>query len=134
VLQRFAIYRVLRIAGVALPAIAAYRWLEMRERHGRPASPAAWDRVHDRTARPAMTRHPPGGSREALPGGGARADNFPGAKSVVPVASTTPSRPVRSRRCERRSSASSAARWKTFSTMDERAIAASLAQVPGHAA
>ncbi len=50
ILRRFAAYRVLRIAGVALPAILAYRWLLLRERLGRPAAPAAWDRVHERTA------------------------------------------------------------------------------------
>ncbi len=50
-LRRFALYRVLRIAGVAVPAIVTYRWLLLRERFGRPASPATWERVHDRTAR-----------------------------------------------------------------------------------
>jgi len=50
-LRRSAIYRVLRIAGVAVPAILFYRWLLARERLGRPAAPATWDRVHDRTAR-----------------------------------------------------------------------------------
>jgi cytochrome P450/predicted unusual protein kinase regulating ubiquinone biosynthesis (AarF/ABC1/UbiB family) len=50
-MRRFAVYRVLRIALVAGPAILAYRWLVLRERLGRPASPAAWERVHDRTAR-----------------------------------------------------------------------------------
>jgi ubiquinone biosynthesis protein len=49
--RRLAVYRVLRIAGVAIPAIAAYRWLLLRERFGRPAPPATWTRVHDRTAR-----------------------------------------------------------------------------------
>jgi hypothetical protein len=49
-LQRLAVYRVLRIAAVALPAIAAYRWLELHGRLGRPATPATWDRVHDRVA------------------------------------------------------------------------------------
>ena len=33
-LQRPAVYRVLRIAGVVLPAIVAYRWLELRGRTG----------------------------------------------------------------------------------------------------
>ena len=50
-LKRFAVYRVLRIAGVALPAIAAYRWLELRDRLGWPAPPVTWDRTHHRTAR-----------------------------------------------------------------------------------
>lgn len=50
-LRRFAVYRVLRIAGVAVPAILAYRWLLLRERLGRPAPPATWERVHDRVAR-----------------------------------------------------------------------------------
>jgi cytochrome P450 family 110 len=50
-LRRLAAYRVLRIAGVAVPAIFAYRWLLLRERFGRPASPDTWMRVHDRTAR-----------------------------------------------------------------------------------
>jgi cytochrome P450 len=51
VLRRFAAYRVLRIASVAVPAILAYRWLVLRDRLGHPASPEAWERVHDRTAR-----------------------------------------------------------------------------------
>jgi len=50
-LRRLAVYRVLRIAGVALPAILTYRWLLLRERIGHPASRATWERVHDRTAR-----------------------------------------------------------------------------------
>lgn len=50
-MRRFAAYRVLRIALVAGPAIFAYRWLMLRERLGRPATPEAWERVHDRTAR-----------------------------------------------------------------------------------
>jgi cytochrome P450/predicted unusual protein kinase regulating ubiquinone biosynthesis (AarF/ABC1/UbiB family) len=50
-LGRLALYRVLRVAGVAVPAILTYRWLLLRERFGRPASLAAWERVHDRVAR-----------------------------------------------------------------------------------
>ena len=50
-LRRFALYRVLRIASVAAPAIITYRWLALRERLGRPAAPETWERVHDRTAR-----------------------------------------------------------------------------------
>ena len=50
-LRRFAAYRVLRIGLVAVPAILTYRWLVLRERLGRPASPETWERVHDRTAR-----------------------------------------------------------------------------------
>jgi len=50
-LRRFAIYRILRIAAVAAPAIVVYRWLLYRDRIGRPASPETWERVHDRTAR-----------------------------------------------------------------------------------
>ena len=50
-LRRFTAYRVLRIAAVAAPAIASYRWLFLRERLGRPAAPEVWERVHDRTAR-----------------------------------------------------------------------------------
>ena len=50
-LRRFALYRVLRIASVAAPAILTYRWLALRERLGRPAAPETWARVHDRTAR-----------------------------------------------------------------------------------
>jgi cytochrome P450/predicted unusual protein kinase regulating ubiquinone biosynthesis (AarF/ABC1/UbiB family) len=50
-LRRLAVYRVLRIAAVAAPAILTYRWLLLRERLGRPASPATWERVHDRVAR-----------------------------------------------------------------------------------
>jgi cytochrome P450/predicted unusual protein kinase regulating ubiquinone biosynthesis (AarF/ABC1/UbiB family) len=49
-LRRLAAYRVLRIALVAVPAILSYRWLALRERFGRPASPEAWERVHERTA------------------------------------------------------------------------------------
>jgi hypothetical protein len=50
-LRRFAAYRVFRIGLVAVPAILTYRWLLVRERLGRPASPDTWERVHDRTAR-----------------------------------------------------------------------------------
>jgi len=50
-LRRLAVYRVLRIAGVAVPAILTYRWLELRGRLGRPAPPETWERVHDRVAR-----------------------------------------------------------------------------------
>jgi cytochrome P450/predicted unusual protein kinase regulating ubiquinone biosynthesis (AarF/ABC1/UbiB family) len=50
-LRRFAVYRVLRIATVVVPAILTYRWLTLRERLGRPAAPETWDRIHDRTAR-----------------------------------------------------------------------------------
>jgi cytochrome P450/predicted unusual protein kinase regulating ubiquinone biosynthesis (AarF/ABC1/UbiB family) len=50
-LRHLAVYRVVRIAGVAVPAILTYRWLLLRERLGRPAPPAAWERVHDRVAR-----------------------------------------------------------------------------------
>ncbi len=49
-LRRVGLYRVLRIAAVAIPAIVAYRWLLLRERLGRPASPATWNRVHERAA------------------------------------------------------------------------------------
>ena len=55
-LQRLAVYRVLRIAGVAVPAIAAHRWLELRGRLGRPAPPATWDRVHERVAAASLAR------------------------------------------------------------------------------
>src|SRR5262249_3860674 len=74
-----AVYRVLRIAGVALPAIASYRWLELRERLGRPAPVAAWDRIHDRTARGLhdLGIHLPGLFPKLCPGVGARARNFP---------------------------------------------------------
>jgi len=79
VLQRFAVYRVLRIAGVALPAIAAYRWLELRERLGRPAPTATWDRIHDRTARNLhdLGIHLAGLFVKLCQVVGARADNFP---------------------------------------------------------
>jgi hypothetical protein len=40
-LRRFALYRVLRIAGVAVPAILMYRWLDRRERLGRRGMPAS---------------------------------------------------------------------------------------------
>jgi cytochrome P450/predicted unusual protein kinase regulating ubiquinone biosynthesis (AarF/ABC1/UbiB family) len=49
-LRRLAIYRVLRIGLVAVPAIFSYRWLALRERFARPASPQTWERVHERTA------------------------------------------------------------------------------------
>jgi cytochrome P450 family 110 len=79
VLQRFAVYRVLRIAGVALPAIAAYRWLELRDRLGRPAPVATWDRIHDRTARSLhdLGIHLAGLFVKLCQVVGARADNFP---------------------------------------------------------
>jgi cytochrome P450 family 110 len=79
VLQRFAVYRVLRIAGVALPAIAAYRWLELRERLGRPAPTVTWDRIHDRTARNLhdLGIHLAGLFVKLCQVVGARADNFP---------------------------------------------------------
>src|SRR5437016_2159211 len=78
-LQRLAVYRVLRIAGVALPAIAAYRWLELRGRLRRPASPATWDRVHDRVARGLhdLGIHLAGLFVKLCQVVGARADNFP---------------------------------------------------------
>ena len=50
-MNRIAAYRMLRIAAVAAPAIATYRWLLVRERLGRPASPATWQRVHEWVAR-----------------------------------------------------------------------------------
>ena len=139
-LRRFAVYRVLRIAGVALPAIAAYRWLELRERLGRPASPAAWDRVHDRTARGLhdLGIHLAGSLREALPGRGR-------ARRRLPRALHPPARPLPRRRAAAavrrdaacRSSASSAARSTTCSrTIDEHAARGRVAGAgaPRHAA
>ncbi len=78
-LRRLAVYRVLRIAGVALPAIAAYRWLDLRGRLGRPAEPAVWDRVHDRVARGLhdLGIHLAGLFVKLCQVVGARADNFP---------------------------------------------------------
>ncbi len=78
-LRRLAVYRVLRIAGVALPAIAAYRWLQLRGRFGRPAAPAVWDRVHDRVARGLhdLGIHLAGLFVKLCQVVGARADNFP---------------------------------------------------------
>ncbi|MGH7896945.1 MAG: ABC1 kinase family protein, partial [Candidatus Binatia bacterium] len=78
-LRRFAVYRVLRIAGVALPAIATYRWLDFRGRIGRPASPATWERVHDRVARGLhdLGIHLGGFFVKLCQVVGARADNFP---------------------------------------------------------
>src|SRR5262249_43367933 len=76
---RFAVSPGLRIAGVALPAIAAYRWLELRERLGRPAPTATWDRIHDRTARNLhdLGIHLAGLFVKLCQVVGARADNFP---------------------------------------------------------
>jgi predicted unusual protein kinase regulating ubiquinone biosynthesis (AarF/ABC1/UbiB family) len=78
-LRRLAVYRVLRIAGVALPAIAAYRWLELRGRLGRPSPPSTWDRVHDRVARGLhdLGIHLGGFFVKLCQVVGARADNFP---------------------------------------------------------
>jgi cytochrome P450/predicted unusual protein kinase regulating ubiquinone biosynthesis (AarF/ABC1/UbiB family) len=50
-LRRLAPYRILRIAAVAIPAIATYRLLLLRDARGWPAPQATWDGVHDRTAR-----------------------------------------------------------------------------------
>ena len=49
-LRRLAPYRVFRIAAVAIPAIAVYRWLALRERLGRPATRDRWERVHEHVA------------------------------------------------------------------------------------
>src|SRR3989454_8848772 len=78
-LRRLAAYRVLRIAGVALPAIVAYRWLELRGRLGRPAPPATWNHVHDRVARGLhdLGIHLAGLFVKLCQVVGARADNFP---------------------------------------------------------
>ncbi|TMA37366.1 MAG: AarF/ABC1/UbiB kinase family protein, partial [Deltaproteobacteria bacterium] len=78
-LRRLAVYRVLRIAGVAVPAILTYRWLELRERLGRPASPETWERVHDRVARGLhdLGIHLAGLFVKLCQVVGARADNFP---------------------------------------------------------
>jgi cytochrome P450/predicted unusual protein kinase regulating ubiquinone biosynthesis (AarF/ABC1/UbiB family) len=78
-LRRFAVYRVLRIAGVALPAIAVYRWLDLRDRLGWPAQPKTWDRVHDWVARGVhdLGIHLAGFFVKLCQVVGARADNFP---------------------------------------------------------
>src|SRR5256884_3269727 len=78
-LRRLAAYRVLRIAGVALPAIVAYRWLELRGRLGRPAPPATWHRVHDRVASGLhdLGIHLAGLFVKLCQVVGARVDNFP---------------------------------------------------------
>jgi cytochrome P450 family 110 len=132
-LQRFAIYRVLRIAGVALPAIAAYRWLELRERHGRPASPAAWDRVHDRTARGLhdLGIHLAGLFVKLCQVVGARADNFPEPyiRRLGRFHDAVPPRPFPEMRAQIERELGRSLE-DVFSTMDEHAIAAaSLAQV-----
>ncbi len=78
-LRRLAVYRVLRIAGVALPAIAAYRWLETRERLGWPAPLVTWNRVHESVARGLhdLGIHLAGFFVKLCQVVGARADNFP---------------------------------------------------------
>jgi cytochrome P450/predicted unusual protein kinase regulating ubiquinone biosynthesis (AarF/ABC1/UbiB family) len=78
-LRRFAVYRVLRIAGVALPAIAVYRWLDLRERLGWPAPPKTWGCVHDWVARGLhdLGIHLAGFFVKLCQVVGARADNFP---------------------------------------------------------
>jgi cytochrome P450/predicted unusual protein kinase regulating ubiquinone biosynthesis (AarF/ABC1/UbiB family) len=78
-LRRLAVYRVLRIAGVAVPAIARYRWLELRDRLGRPAPPESWERVHDHVARGLhdLGIHLAGLFVKLCQVVGARADNFP---------------------------------------------------------
>ena len=78
-LRRLALYRVLRIAGVAVPAILMYRWLDRRERLGRPAPPETWERVHDRVARGLhdLGIHLAGLFVKLCQVVGARADNFP---------------------------------------------------------
>jgi ubiquinone biosynthesis protein len=79
ILQRFTVYRVLRIAGVALPAIFAYRWLDLRDRLARPAPPETWERVHDWVARGLhdLGIHLAGLFVKLCQVVGARADNFP---------------------------------------------------------
>ena len=78
-LRRLALYRVLRIVGVAVPAILMYRWLDRRERLGRPAPPETWERVHDRVARGLhdLGIHLAGLFVKLCQVVGARADNFP---------------------------------------------------------
>jgi cytochrome P450/predicted unusual protein kinase regulating ubiquinone biosynthesis (AarF/ABC1/UbiB family) len=44
------VYRMLRIAGTVAAALRRYEWLRVRERFGRPSTPADWERAHDRTA------------------------------------------------------------------------------------
>ena len=124
---------MLRIAGVALPAIAAYRWLELRERLGRPASPAAWDRVHDRTARGLhdLGIHLAGLFVKLCQVVGARADNFPEPyiRRLGRFHDAVPPRPFPEMRAQIERELGRALE-DVFSTMDEHAIAAaSLAQV-----
>ncbi len=78
-LRRFVAYRVLRIAAVAVPAIVRYRWLDLRERLGRPAPPEAWERVHDHVALGLhdLGVHLAGLFVKLCQVVGARADNFP---------------------------------------------------------
>src|SRR5262249_48218340 len=79
ILQRFAVYRVLRIAGFALPAIFAYRWLDLRGRLGRRAPLATWERLNDWVARGLhdLGIHLAGLFVKLCQVVGARADNFP---------------------------------------------------------
>ena len=132
-LQRFAVYRVLRIAGVALPAIAAYRWLELRERLGWPAPTATWDRIHDRTARGLhdLGIHLAGLFVKLCQVVGARADNFPEPyiRRLGRFHDAVPPRPFRDMRAqiERELGRPLA---EVFETVDETPLAAaSLAQV-----
>jgi cytochrome P450/predicted unusual protein kinase regulating ubiquinone biosynthesis (AarF/ABC1/UbiB family) len=133
ILQRFALYRVLRIAGVALPAIFTYRWLDLRARLGRPAPPATWERVNDRVAR---GLHDLGVRLAGLfvklcQVVGARADNFPEPfiRRLGRFHDAVPPRPFSeiAEQIERELGRSLA---EVFSTVDETPLAAaSLAQV-----
>ena len=78
-LRRLSVYRVLRIAGVAVPAIVRYRWLDLRERLGWPAPPESWERVHDHVAWGLhdLGIHLAGLFVKLCQVVGARADNFP---------------------------------------------------------
>ncbi len=49
-LRRLALYRRLRVALVAGPALLRYRWLFLCERLGRPVSDETWTRLHARVA------------------------------------------------------------------------------------
>jgi ubiquinone biosynthesis protein len=78
-LRHWRVYRALRTARVVGPALASYRFLEMRDtRRGAPDL-AAWERVHARTARgiAALGEDLGGLSVKLCQVAGARADVFP---------------------------------------------------------
>jgi cytochrome P450 family 110 len=132
-LQRFPLYRVLRIAGVALPAIFAYRWLDLRGRLGRPAPPETWERLHDWVARCLhdLGIHLAGLFVKLCQVVGARADNFPEPfiRRLGRFHDAVPPRPFSEMRTQIERELGRPL-GEVFSTLDEAPLAAaSLAQV-----